>query len=122
MPLYYHFRREFIEQLLAGADLTPTIKMKLLNINAAAKLLITGYTGPTLSPENNIFSVPLGNSKSKTILLDALKDALKSLFTSEKLVKTDTNTQMGFLLDAECVLDSKRNPLPVDGEHKDAIK
>lgn len=122
MPLYYHFRSEFIEELLAGADLKPTIKMKLLNINAAAKLLITGYTGPTLSPEDNIFSVPLGNSKSKTILLDALKDALKSLFTSEKLVKTDTNTQMGFLLDAECVLDSKRNPLPVDGEHKDAIK
>lgn len=27
-----------------------------------------------------------------------------------------------FFLDAECVLDAKNNPLPLDGTHKDATR
>lgn len=120
------------------------MKMKLLNINAAAKCLTPKYNGSMLAEDSEIFSVPLQHSKNKNILFTGLLDALKSLFTSNNLMRTHHDTRMGFVigklfrnfalkrsynfkpivlnLDAECVLDKKGNPLPVNQNHKDETR
>lgn len=118
------------------------MKLKLLNVNAAAKCLNPKYTGPTLAENSEIFSVPLTLSKNKIVLLDGLMDTLKNLFSANNLLRSQHDTRMGFVigksfefrcscylelnfnlnLDAECVLDSKGNPLPVDQEHKNATR
>lgn len=91
---------EFIEKLVIerGDDLSPTIKMKLLNINAATQLLTPAYKGAKLSEKSSIFSLPIIPSKNKQILINGLLDTLKSLFTSDTLLRTNFNTSMGFLI------------------------
>lgn len=91
----------FIERLLLEREqLSPTIKMKLLNIDAAARLLQTDYKGDSLSTTSNasIYEVPLGHNKNKQILVNGLLDALKSLFASESSVRTHVDTKMGFVM------------------------
>lgn len=84
-----------------GADLTPTIKMKLLNIEAAASLLLKDdYKGSHLPTDSSVYDVPLGYSKNKQILVTGLLDALKSLFPSETYVRTCVDTKMGFVIGA----------------------
>lgn len=117
-------KKEFIEKLVfeRKADLLPTMKLKLLNINAAAKCLHSTYAGPVLAENSEIFAVPLTLSRSKTVLLDGLMDTLKNLFSASNLIRTQQDTRMGFVIDAECVLDNKGNPLPVDQEHKNSTR
>jgi len=81
-----HFKsvlgKKFIEKLVfeRKGDLLSTMKMKLLNINAASKCEHLKYDGPVLSEESEIFSVPLAHSKNKIVLINGLLDALKTLF------------------------------------------
>lgn len=95
------FSSTFLERLLVDREqLSPTIKMKLLNIDGAARLLQTGYTGDKLSATSNatVFEVPLTHSKNKQVLVNGLLDALKSLFASESSVRTHVDTKMGFVI------------------------
>lgn len=80
------------------ADLLPTMKLKLLNINAAAKCLHPKYNGPELAEDSEIFAVRLEHSKNKNILHTGLLDTLKSLFSSSNLIRTHHNTRMGFVI------------------------
>lgn len=91
---------EFIEKLVIerADDLSPIIKMKLLNINAATQLLQPAYNGSKLSAKSSIFSVPIVHNKNKLILVNGLLDALKSLFSSDILLRTNTDTSMGFVI------------------------
>lgn len=93
-------RNEFIERLVfeRKADLLPTMKLKLLNINATAKCLGAKYSGPVLAEDSEIFSVPLEHSKNKNVLVTGLLDALKSLFSSSNLIRTHHDTRMGFVI------------------------
>lgn len=94
-------RPEFLENLVTerGADLSPTIKMKLLNIEAAASLLMRNdYKGSHLPADSSIYDVPLAYSKNKQILVTGLLDALKSLIPSETYVRTGVDTKMGFVI------------------------
>lgn len=79
-------------------DLSPTIKMKLLNIDAASRILYKDYTGSQLVAGSSVYDVPLGYSKNKQILVNGLLDALKSLFPSETYVRTSFDTKMGFVI------------------------
>lgn len=72
--------------------------MKLLNINAATKLLKPTYKGSKLSEKSSIFSVPITPSKNKQILINGLLDTLKSLFSSDALLRTNFDTSMGFVI------------------------
>lgn len=74
--------------------------MKLLNIDAAARLLQNDYKGDRLSATSNasIYEVPLTHSKNKNILVNGLLDSLKSLFASESSVRTHVDTKMGFVI------------------------
>uniref|UniRef100_A0A1B0FI20 RAP domain-containing protein n=1 Tax=Glossina morsitans morsitans TaxID=37546 RepID=A0A1B0FI20_GLOMM len=114
----------FIEKLQSEqpAGLTATTKMKLLNINSYAQLIASNYQGPFLAKENAVFDVPISHGKSKQILVNGMLDALKSLLTSNNYVKSLQDSKMGFLIDALCVFDANRNPLPVDKDHQDGIR
>lgn len=96
--------------------------MKLLNINAISKLLLPDYNGIRLSEESSIFSVPFLKCKTTQTLVNGMLDALKSLMTSDTYVKVHNDTKMGFVIDAECYLDKKCNPLPVDSSQADGTR
>ncbi|KAJ9598378.1 hypothetical protein L9F63_010900 [Diploptera punctata] len=88
-------------------------KLKLLNINAAAQLILPGYKGAVLSPDCDVRNVPLTRSRDKQLLVASIMDSFSNLLPSATYLQTNINTGMGFLLDGECKLDSKFNPLPV---------
>lgn len=104
--LFYNARPEFIAKLVAeragSTDLTPTTKLKLLNIDAATELQSTTYTGDRLAASSTVFEAPLQHGKNKVVLVDGMLDALKSLFASEANVRTNVNTKMGFLIGKLC--------------------
>lgn len=101
-----------------NGELSPAIKMKLLNLNAFVTLMDPKLGG--LNMKDPKFFVPIDASKEKRVLIAGMLDALKSLLPSENYVNINQRTPMGFAIDAECVLDSKCLPLAVDKEHPDA--
>lgn len=103
-----------------NGELSPAIKMKLLNLNAFAALVEPKLSGSGLNLKDPKFFVPIDASKEKRVLIAGMLDALKSLLPSENHVRINQRTSMGFAIDAECVLDSKCLPLAVDKEHPGA--
>ncbi|XP_025194835.1 FAST kinase domain-containing protein 4 isoform X1 [Melanaphis sacchari] len=89
------------------------VSIKLLNINGYAKTKLD-YKGPLLDPDSEIFKLELVRSKDKQVLMKTLIDSLSIMFPSENFVKTNFKTDLGFIIDAECALDSKLNPIPLD--------
>ncbi|XP_050098994.1 uncharacterized protein LOC126579593 [Anopheles aquasalis] len=94
----------------------PSMKMKFLNM-AAAAAQVEGATETLLATHQRELFVPFEATKEKRVLITGMLDALKSLIPSESMVKISQSTKMGFTIDAECVLDKKCLPLPVDKEH-----
>ncbi|XP_055385129.1 FAST kinase domain-containing protein 4 [Condylostylus longicornis] len=112
---------DFINELKKEKfGLTPNLKMKLLNVNGYAQLLLESYSGPLIQDNNEINGVPMAHNKSKQILIDGMLDALKSLTSKNAMSLVDS--KMGFLIDAKCLFDFNRNPLPFDSKKPDAIK
>uniref|UniRef100_A0A336LU09 CSON000645 protein n=1 Tax=Culicoides sonorensis TaxID=179676 RepID=A0A336LU09_CULSO len=107
-------RREFLEKLVIERKgvLSPNMKMKLLNINGYATF--KNYKGSLLSQDSTIFDVPLAHNKDKQKLVIGMLESLKSLVSLESYVKTNVNTKMGFVIDAECCFDSKGSPISFD--------
>lgn len=113
----------FVEKLQADkSGLSATSKMKLLNLNSHAQLMNDDYKGPVLAVDSIVYDVPMAHPKSKQVLVNGLLDALKSLLPATNHVNSLVDSKMGFLIDAMCVFDAKRNPLPLDIEHTNAIK
>ncbi|KAL1382798.1 hypothetical protein pipiens_003384 [Culex pipiens pipiens] len=104
-----------------NGELTPAIKMKLLNLKAYAGIILGDASVCKEINENDpkLF-VPTEASKEKRVLIAGMLDALKSLLPSESHVSINKRTLMGFAVDAECVLDAKCLPLPVNKEHPGA--
>lgn len=89
----------FVEKLEADQNgLSPTSKMKLLNLNAYAQHLACDYKGTLLPEDSAVFRVPLAHSKSKQILINGMLDALKSLLPASNHLKTLHDSKMGFLI------------------------
>lgn len=111
---------EFYVKLTINTDKNQRVnvasKLKLLNINAAAQLTIPGYEGPLLPSDSDVHSVPLVRSRDKQLLVASILDSFSNLFPSATYLRSNINTGMGFLLDGECMLDSKFNPLAVTGD------
>ncbi|XP_058130159.1 FAST kinase domain-containing protein 4 [Anopheles ziemanni] len=99
----------------------PSMKMKLLNLAAAAKR-VPGAKELLLAAHQVDLFVPFEPTKEKRVLITGMLDALKSLIPSESMVKISQATTMGFTIDAECVLDKKCLPLPVDKEHEQGTR
>uniref|UniRef100_A0A182JSE8 RAP domain-containing protein n=1 Tax=Anopheles christyi TaxID=43041 RepID=A0A182JSE8_9DIPT len=102
-------------------NLQPSMKMKLLNMAAAAKR-VPGAQETLLARHRAELFVPFEPSKDKRVLVTGMLDALKSLIPSENMVKISQTTTMGFTIDAECFLDKKCLPLPVDKEHEQGTR
>lgn len=102
-------------------NLQPSMKMKLLNMAAVAKR-VPGAKESLLATHRTELFVPFEPSKEKRVLVTGMLDALKSLIPSESMVKISQTTTMGFTIDAECVLDKKCLPLPVDKEHEQGTR
>ncbi|NXT97030.1 FAKD4 protein, partial [Buphagus erythrorhynchus] len=88
--------------------------LKLLHINATARLEAPGYQGPFLPPE------VLGGDRDKdkdkdkaTPLQRGLREALPGALGGHELVRYDVSTVYGWDIDAEVVLDSDNKALPV---------
>ncbi|XP_058058743.1 FAST kinase domain-containing protein 3, mitochondrial [Anopheles bellator] len=94
----------------------PSMKMKLLNLAAVAPR-VPGATESLLVSHQTELFVPFDATNEKRVLITGMLDALKSLIPSESMVKISQPSKMGFSIDAECVLDKKCLPLPVDKEH-----
>lgn len=72
--------------------------MKLLNLNAYARLMATDYNGPLLSDNSVIYNVCLKHSKQKYNLANGMLDALKSLLPANNHMKSFVDSKMGFLI------------------------
>lgn len=92
--------QNFIQNLLdERKELSPTIKMKLLNINGGANLYYPEYKGTCLNEvtNNKIYNVPLIHNKDKQVLVQGMVDALKTLVPDGSLTLNE-NTNMGFVI------------------------
>ncbi|TRZ10760.1 hypothetical protein HGM15179_016354, partial [Zosterops borbonicus] len=88
--------------------------LKLLHINATARLEAPGYQGPFLPPEVLGGHGDKGKDKDKaTPLQRGLREALPGALGGHDLVRCDVSTVYGWDMDAEVVLDSDNKPLPV---------
>lgn len=103
-----------------NGELTPAIKMKLLNLKAYGVILGDTSVCTEINENDPKLFVPIDASKEKRVLIAGMLDALKSLLPSESHVSINKRTPMGFAIDAECALDSKCLPLPVNKEHSGA--
>ncbi|NXF14036.1 FAKD4 protein, partial [Smithornis capensis] len=86
--------------------------LKLIHINATARLEAPGYQGPFLPPE------ALGGDEDKdkakaTPLQQGLWEALPGALGGRDLARYNVRTVFGWDIDAEVVLDSDNKPLPV---------
>ncbi|KAK2514038.1 Tbrg4 [Columba guinea] len=87
------------------------LQLKLIHINAAAKLENPDYKGPFLPPEL-LSTVPLA-SERVTQLQSCLREALTGLLGSQDNGRFDVRTLYGWHIDAEMVVTSENKPLPV---------
>lgn len=125
------FSQSFVNKLFQeakqSASVVQSVKMKLLNINAAARYLLQSdisVLGESFDMDWNTLS------KSKQSLVGSLMDTLNTLLPTQKgggasaadLIRTNYDTKMGFYIDAICVLDGKRNRLPIDSTDPQATK
>ncbi|XP_005532178.1 PREDICTED: protein TBRG4 [Pseudopodoces humilis] len=86
-------------------------RLKLLHINATARLETPGYQGPFLPPE------ALGGHGDRdrdkaTPLQRGLREALPGALGGHDLVRYDVSTVYGWDIDAEVLLDSEHRALP----------
>lgn len=89
--------------------------LKLLNINAAARLLIQDYTGSTLSVQDDALmkDIKVSPGLAKVQYNKSVLEAFSTLFPPPRLSSLEVNTLMGFVAEAEAVLDADGRPLTV---------
>ncbi|XP_027767009.1 FAST kinase domain-containing protein 4-like, partial [Empidonax traillii] len=90
--------------------------LKLVHINATARLEAPGYQGPFLPPEALGEHGDGDKDKDKdkaTPLQRGLREALRGALGGRDLGRYDVHTVFGWDIDAEVVLDRDNKPLPV---------
>ncbi|XP_059478988.1 FAST kinase domain-containing protein 4 isoform X2 [Neocloeon triangulifer] len=102
----------FLGQLRSTSAFGPSAYLKLLNIDASAELELKDYKGQRLQ-KLEIENI-LQRSRSKETLIKNVVDALQNLFPNQGFLNLQYNSGMGFMVDAECQVDAKGNPLPLD--------
>ncbi|KAG5882845.1 hypothetical protein JTB14_022356 [Gonioctena quinquepunctata] len=99
---------------LGEQSLSISTKLKLLNIDGAAQYLQKHYNGPRIPSNSPLRDTQFAQTKEKYEMVNSVLDTLKNLIQSEKLLRTRVNSGLGFFIDAECLLDKKCSPLPLD--------
>ncbi|XP_060524160.1 uncharacterized protein LOC132700689 [Cylas formicarius] len=106
-------RSDFINSIIEDNSFKISHRLKLLNIDGAARHLQENYSGPQLLPEFNLDDVRIELSKEKSVMVGSVIETLKNL-VSDAYLQTRVNTGLGFYIDAVCVLDKKCIPQPVN--------
>uniref|UniRef100_A0A1B6CQU6 RAP domain-containing protein n=1 Tax=Clastoptera arizonana TaxID=38151 RepID=A0A1B6CQU6_9HEMI len=106
---------KFLEKLSTTnqGDLTMGCRLKLLNINGAAKLKIKDYKGPFLDSSDEKWNVSIQRTKDKQTLVTSVIDTLSNLVPSSYYLVTNIDSKMGFYIDGECIVDANLTPLPI---------
>ncbi|KAM7124480.1 FAST kinase domain-containing protein 4 [Ciconia maguari] len=87
------------------------LRLKLIHINAAAKLESPDYRGPFLPAEMLSATEPVG--EKVTLLQSSLQEALGGLLGSRDNGRFNVRTIYGWQIDAEMVMNSENKPLPL---------
>ncbi|KAM5157422.1 FAST kinase domain-containing protein 4-like [Mantella aurantiaca] len=113
-----HFQKvlvpQFYDQILAESSVRSVgFCLKLLNINAAARLESPGYEGPLLPDhvvQKLLEKIPPRNPSN---LQRKVRDALKAVFPDEETRNFSVPTVYGCRIDGEVVVDSELKALPL---------
>ncbi|XP_066483458.1 FAST kinase domain-containing protein 4 isoform X1 [Tiliqua scincoides] len=89
-------------------------QLKLIHVNTTAQLECADYQGPFLPPEA-LGTKELQGDRKATLLQSSLREVLKGLVGEEAKVRFSVDTIYGWQLDAEMILNSDNQPLPVAG-------
>ncbi|NXN53457.1 FAKD4 protein, partial [Rynchops niger] len=87
------------------------LQLKLIHINAAAKLESPDYRGPFLPAEMLNVAEPAG--EKVTLLQNSLREALAGVLGSRDNGRFDVRTIYGWQIDAEMVVNNENKPLPL---------
>ncbi|NWZ26777.1 FAKD4 protein, partial [Asarcornis scutulata] len=96
------------------ADPSPkaqNLRVKLLHINAAARLENPEYGGPFLAP--NIWGTAGSAGEGASQLQGSLREALTGVLGSQDRARFDAPTIYGWQIDAEVVVNAENKPLPI---------
>ncbi|NWU71759.1 FAKD4 protein, partial [Pterocles burchelli] len=94
-----------------GTPKAQNLTLKLIHINAAAKLETPKYRGPFLPVEMLSAAEPAG--ERVTLLQSSLREALTGVMGSRENGRFDVHTIYGWHIDAEMVLNNENKPLPL---------
>uniref|UniRef100_A0A8C3LTP0 FAST kinase domain-containing protein 4 n=1 Tax=Chrysolophus pictus TaxID=9089 RepID=A0A8C3LTP0_CHRPC len=112
-PYLQHVLAPDFHAVIQG-DLSPraqNLRMKLVQINAAAKLESPEYQGPFLPA--GMLSAAEPAAEKVTLLQSSLREALAGVLGSQDNGRWDVHTIYGWQIDAEMVLNSENKPLPL---------
>lgn len=87
------------------------LRLRLININAAARLESPSYQGPFLPVEMLSTMLPVG--EKVTLLQSSLREALAGVLGRQDNGRFDVHTIYGWQIDAEMVVNSENKPLPL---------
>ncbi|XP_029865590.1 FAST kinase domain-containing protein 4 isoform X2 [Aquila chrysaetos chrysaetos] len=87
------------------------LRLRLININAAARLESPSYQGPFLPVEMLSATQPVG--EKVTLLQSSLREALSGVLGSQDNGRFNVHTIYGWQIDAEMVVNSENKPLPL---------
>ncbi|XP_015684568.1 FAST kinase domain-containing protein 4, partial [Protobothrops mucrosquamatus] len=122
-----HFQSVLLPKFYSGffGNWTPARQntwLKLMHINTTAQLESPGYAGPFL-PSDKLGLQDLGVTRTPTSLQTDVNAVLAKLAGEEAKLRFNVDTPYGWKLDAEMVLDSENNPLPVDSSvHQPSVE
>lgn len=88
------------------------VRLKLLNLNAAAKLLLPSYSGPKLNLAE-FKDVIITSGRDERKVSQHVMKMLHNLLPPPKYIYESIQTSMGVYVDAEFVTDKNGKPLPV---------
>ncbi|XP_028606504.2 FAST kinase domain-containing protein 4 isoform X1 [Podarcis muralis] len=103
------FRTRFLDDPSARGH---NYRLKLIHVNTAACLECADYAGPLLLPEA-LGSKELQGGRKLTPLQSSLREVLQVVAGDPAKVRFEVDTDCGWLLDAEMVLNADNQPLPV---------
>merc|ERR1712037_816836 len=84
-------------------------QMKLLNVNATAQFLTPGYTGPLLDLSELPALTEMPIRQGKMELSNSILSLFFNIASPPSHLRTHVDTQMGFFVDGECVLERRNS-------------
>lgn len=88
------------------------IKLKLLNINSVARLMMPSYEGPFLDLAE-FSDIIITQSRNELMLTKHIQTMLHNFLPPPKYIRENIQTSMGVFVDNELAVDKKGKPIPI---------